>query len=174
MEEKNLEFRAVEHNDFNKLVEWEKEATNLGINPSPFPYSSHTIHNFIDNAQLSFKEKGMYRFIVEEKYEGVIGFVDFYLYNPISSRAKIGYFVDKKHRNKGYGYILKKFIIDYSFNTLNLHQLYWEIYSDNENSLKLTNKFKEVRKIGIKKDWVWKNGKYIDSHQFQIINNKTT
>ena len=69
---------------------------------------------------------------------------------------------------------MKKFIINYAFNNLNLYQIYWEIYSNNENSFKLTNKFKDVKKIGIKKDWVWKNGKYIDSHQFQMINNKTT
>ena len=174
MEEKNLEFRAVKFDDLDRLIKWEKEAMDLGENSNLFPYPDHIIQRFIESSQFSFQENGRFRFITVEKGGGVIGYIDIYEYDSVNNRAKTSCFVDKEHRNKGYGYKMKKFIIDYAFNKLNIHQIYWEIYSNNENSLKLTNKFKDVRKIGVKKDWVWKNGEYIDSHQFQMINNKTT
>jgi diamine N-acetyltransferase len=174
MEEKNLEFRAVGYEDIDRLIKWDKESMGLEENSNNFPYSENIIQRFIESSQFSFQEIGRFRFITVEKNKGVIGYIDIYEYDSINNRAKIAQYVDKEHRNKGYGYEMKKFIINHAFNNLNLYQVYWEIYSNNENSFKLTNKFKDVRKIGIKKDWVWKNGKYIDSHQFQIINNKTT
>jgi diamine N-acetyltransferase len=174
MEYKNLKFRAVEFDDFERLVDWENEIIKLRSSSNIFPHPKHIFKYFIDDSKLTFQERGMFRFIVEDKNKNIIGYVDLYEYDSINNRAKTSCFVDKKHRNEGYGYKMKKFIIDYAFNKLNLYQIYWEIYSDNENSLRLTNKFKEVRKVGVLRDWIWKDGKYIDSYIFQIINNKIT
>jgi diamine N-acetyltransferase len=60
-------------------------------------------------------------------------------------------------------------VIKYSFEKLQLHQLYANITTDNEVSLHLFQKAGFI-KSGIKKDWIKVPGGFIDEVIFQLIN----
>jgi diamine N-acetyltransferase len=75
---------------------------------------------------------------------------------------------DAQNRNKGIGSEALALIIDYSFEQLQLHQLYANIGTDNEISIQLFTKF-GFQKIGIKKDWIKVNNRYKDELLFQLI-----
>ena len=62
-------------------------------------------------------------------------------------------------------------LINYAFHQLQLHQLYANIGTENENSMQLFSKF-GFKEIGIKKEWNKVNGIYKDEFLFQLINNK--
>ena len=72
-------------------------------------------------------------------------------------------------RANGFGKEALKLLIDYSFNQLQLHQLYANIGVDNVSSLNLFATF-GFQKIGIKKDWIFNENTYQDEAIYQLIN----
>jgi diamine N-acetyltransferase len=73
------------------------------------------------------------------------------------------------NRKKNIGSEALGLLIQYSFNNLNLHQLYANIGTENEASKALFTKF-GFECIGIKKDWNLVKGVYKDEAIFQLIN----
>ena len=80
-------------------------------------------------------------------------------------------FVDKKWQNKGYASEALVLLIEYGFNTLNLHQLYCSIGVYNEPSLKLFQKH-GFKITGQKEHWTKKHGTWADEYFLQLINPK--
>jgi len=63
-----------------------------------------------------------------------------------------------------------KLFIDYSFNILNLHQLYCNITKDNQRSLNLFTNIGFVV-VGEKKQWIKYADGWLDEYLLQKINN---
>jgi diamine N-acetyltransferase len=98
-----------------------------------------------------------------------IGLIDLFDFDPKNSRAGVGLVIaDLESRNKGIGSEALELVINYSFQQLQLHQLYANIGSDNEISLQLFTKF-GFQKIGIKKDWNRVQNFFKDELLFQLI-----
>ena len=93
-------------------------------------------------------------------------------FDPKNNRAGIGILIkNNSDRNQGIGTEALGLLINYSLSHLNLNQLYANIDTENEASLKLFANF-GFQKIGIKKQWNLVNGKYKDEALFQLINNQ--
>jgi diamine N-acetyltransferase len=98
-----------------------------------------------------------------------IGLIDIFDFDPKNNRAGVGLVIGSQaHRNKGIGSEALALVVKYSFQQLQLHQLYANIGSDNEISLQLFTKF-GFQKIGIKKDWNRVNNLYKDELLYQLI-----
>jgi diamine N-acetyltransferase len=104
---------------------------------------------------------------IEDK--AAIGTIDIFDFDPFHKRAGIGILIENEaYRRKGYGSMALKCLIDYCFKTLQLHQLYCNILSNNCESMELFKKQGFVE-CGIKKDWIKSSDGYIDEHLFQLI-----
>jgi diamine N-acetyltransferase len=104
---------------------------------------------------------------ITETYE-TIGCIDLFDFDPVNMRAGIGILISEKFRNKGYASESLTMLINYTFNTLHLHQLYCNITSSNEVSLKLFQKH-GFQIIGLKKEWIRYNDTWIDEYILQLI-----
>ena len=101
-----------------------------------------------------------------------IGLIDIFEFDPKNNRAGIGILIkDSENRSQGVGTEALDLLIKYTFRNLNLHQLYANIATENEASIRLFTKFGFVN-IGTKKEWNLVNGKYKDESLFQLINNQ--
>jgi len=99
-----------------------------------------------------------------------VGSIDIFDFDPYHLRAGIGILIaDEKYRRKGLASMSLTCIIDYCFKTLQLHQLYCNILSDNPESIQLFSKLGFVQ-AGIRKEWIKTPIGYIDQHIFQLIN----
>ncbi len=99
-----------------------------------------------------------------------VGAIDLFDFDPYHNRAGVGILIgDKSDRNKGIATSALKQFIDYSFNTLQLHQLYCNITKGNEDSLKLFRKC-GFRITGRKAEWIKTPGKYLEELMLQLIN----
>jgi len=76
--------------------------------------------------------------------------------------------IDKKHRGKGIAYKAEKLLLDYAFNYLNLNKIYCQTYIDNEAVINLHLKT-GFKKIGIHKNHIYREGKYIDIQIMEIL-----
>jgi diamine N-acetyltransferase len=79
--------------------------------------------------------------------------------------------INKDNRGKGYSREALDLVINYCFNTLMVHQLFCNISSENEISMKLfTSTGFDI--IGNKKDWLHINNQWKDEYLLQLINKK--
>jgi diamine N-acetyltransferase len=166
----NIRLRALEPEDLDFLYSIENDISFWEISSTQTPFSKHLLTQYLANAHLDIYEAKQLRLvIVENESDKNVGLIDLFDFNPQHKRAGIGILIVPQSQQKGYAYEALGLLIDYSFKQLDLHQLYANITPENTSSIKLFKKhnFKEV---GIKKEWVYGNGKFKDEILFQLIN----
>lgn len=102
----------------------------------------------------------------------IIGIIQ--LYNivwGIFNDATIGYSIDKDEQGKGYAKEAVNLILEYAFNTLNLHRIQ---ASTLVNNIKSKNVLKACgfKEIGISKKYLFINGDWKDHYIFYKLNEK--
>ncbi|MGB4293497.1 MAG: GNAT family protein [Bacteroidales bacterium] len=162
--------RAVEPEDLELLYRWENNIDYWLISNTIKPFSKYILKKYIENSHKTIFETGQLRLMIDTKEnKKTIGTIDLFDFDPFHQRAGVGILIaDESSRRKGYASMALKCLIDYCFNTLQLHQLYCNILSSNCESMELFKKLGFV-KTGIKKDWVKTSNGYLDEHLFQLI-----
>jgi diamine N-acetyltransferase len=98
-----------------------------------------------------------------------IGSVDLFEFEPTHHRAGVGILILQDFRGKGYASEALDLLIRYSFEVLQLHQLFCNIAPDNDDSIRLFES-KGFKLAGTKKDWNRVRNKWQDECLFQLIN----
>ncbi|MFC7774141.1 GNAT family N-acetyltransferase [Flavobacterium sp. GCM10027622] len=163
--------RALEPEDLEFVYRLENDETIWEVSNTQTPYSRFLIRQYLENAHQDIYEAKQLRLaICKNENDEAIGLIDLFDYDPQNKRAGVGIIVaNPEERHQGVGNESLKLLIAYAFSKLNLHQLYANIASHNEASLKLFANF-GFQRIGIKKDWIYHNGKFHDEELFQLIN----
>jgi len=164
----NIVLRALEPEDLDFLFETENNEDFWEVSGTTAPFSKFVLKQYIANAGQSIYEALQQRFVIEVNKQAV-GMIDLFDFNPDHHRAGIGILILPNFEGKGYAKEALKLIINYSFNTLQLHQLYANITSDNTRSIQLFSTL-SFTQIGCKKDWILSNTTYKDELLFQLIN----
>jgi diamine N-acetyltransferase len=172
MRYKNIKLRALEPEDLEILYEWENNDTYWPISNTVAPFSRYTLKRYIENSHKNIYETGQLRLMIEKVDDKItIGTIDIFEFDPFHKRAGIGILIaNETYRRKGYASMSLTCLIQYCFNTLQLHQLYCNIMANNLESIDLFQKHGFIR-IGIKKDWILTSEGYQDEYLFQLINN---
>jgi diamine N-acetyltransferase len=102
--------------------------------------------------------------------KATIGTIDIFDFDPFHKRAGLGILIaNESYRRKGYASMSLTCLTEYCFKTLQLHQLYCNILSNNGESMELFKKQGFVE-TGIKKEWINTPEGYLDEHLLQLIN----
>ena len=166
----HIHLRALEPADIDFLFDIENDSTFWEVSSTQTPFSRHLLEQYIANAHLDIYEvKQLRLMIVENDTNEPVGLLDLFDFNPQHQRAGVGIIVISSAQQKGYASAALSLLIPYSFTTLQLHQLFANITSDNEHSLSLF-KNQGFRAIGTKKEWIHSNGQFKDEILFQLIN----
>jgi diamine N-acetyltransferase len=162
--------RALEPEDLEFVYAIENNESVWEVSNTQTPYSRFLIKQYLENAHQDIYEAKQLRLaICLNDSQKAIGLIDLFDFDPKNSRAGVGLVIaDLESRNKGIGSEALELVINYSFQQLQLHQLYANIGSDNEISLQLFTKF-GFQKIGIKKDWNRVQNFFKDELLFQLI-----
>ena len=173
MKYKEIDLRAPEPEDLELLYDWENNTSYWIISSTIVPFSKYTRKRYLENSHKTIYETGQLRLMIDHIPDGkTIGTIDLFDFDPFHKRAGVGILIaDEAYRRKGYASMALKCLVDYCFATLQLHQLYCNILSNNSESMDLFRKMGFVQ-AGIKKDWVKTNDGYIDEHLFQLINSR--
>jgi len=165
----NIELRAPELQDIDILYQWENDETIWYLSNTNIPFSRFDLEQFILNSNHDIYSEKQYRFmIVKTDDMKAMGCIDLFDFDPKNKRVGIGILIDEKYRNQGFATEALSLIIDYAFEQLDVHQLFCNILSSNAESL-LLFKRKQFSEIGVKKDWVFLQGKYHDEILLQLI-----
>ncbi len=164
--------RALEPEDLEFIYAIENNEDIWEVSNTFTPYSRFLIKQYLENAhQDIFEAKQLRLVICKNGSQEAIGLIDLFDFDAFHSRAGIGIIIqENQDRNLGFGSEALQLLIQYAFSKLQLHQLFANISSDNENSKKLFTKF-GFQKIGTKKDWNKVKDIFKDEEMYQLIAN---
>ncbi len=167
---KKILLRAMEMSDVDILYKWENDTVIWHLGNIVTPFSKYTLEQYVKNShQDIYTSKQLRLMIALSSTDTPVGCIDLFDYDPSNNRAGVGILISHKHRDKGYASEALGLLIEYSFKTLNLNQLYCNIISSNKTSLKLFQKFK-FKITGLKKKWIRIGNKWEDEYTLQLIN----
>jgi diamine N-acetyltransferase len=167
--------RALEPSDIDILYSWENDREIWKVSNTIVPYSKYILKEYLEKSHLDIYQTKQLRLMIDLKYDKgtrlkSIGTIDLFDFDPYHNRAGVGILIgDKSERKKGYASMTLKSLINYAFNTLQLHQIYCNILTDNKDSLNLFLKHGFII-IGEKKEWIKVPEEYIGEYMLQLIN----
>ncbi len=161
--------RALEPADIDLLYQWENDTENWVVSNTQTPFSRFVLEQYITSAHEDIYTAKQLRLIVCKTDSSPIGSIDLFDFDPNNLRAGLGILIgDKSERKKGYASEALKLLVDYCFTSLNLHQLYCNITTDNEASILLFQKH-GFQITGIKKQWIREGKKFKDELLLQLV-----
>lgn len=172
LEGKNLILRALEPADVDFLYKWENDEKLWHLSNTITPFSRFILEQYILNAHQDIYTNKQLRLMIDIKNgdrNSPIGSIDLFDFDPINKRAGIGILIVEKERNRGYASEALELFVNYCFTKLQLHQIYCNITADNQASLQLFKKH-NFTLIGLKKEWIFVNDRWIDEYAYQLIN----
>ena len=161
--------RAIEPTDIDVLYQWENDTETWKVSNTQTPFSRFVLEQYITSAHEDIYTAKQLRLIICDTANQPIGCIDLFDFEPNHQRAGIGILIaDKSDRRKGYASEALELLIEYCFHSLNLHQIYSNITTDNEPSILLFQKH-GFHITGIKKQWIRDGGKFKDELLLQKI-----
>ncbi len=106
--------------------------------------------------------------ILLKKGKKLIGMVNIYSLNYKDKKAKIGYWIGKHYRRKGYAFEASKSMIEFAFSNLNLNKITGNTLAENKASNNLLKKL-GFKKMGIAKKDRFVDGKFMDCNIWEKI-----
>lgn len=172
MNGRKVALRSPEPSDIDFLYECENDRSVWQVSNTTVPYSHFAIEQYVMNAQLDIYATRQLRFMIDaiDQDQGIhpVGTIDLYDFDPANRRAGVGILIVRDERRKGYASEALELLIDYAFNTLNLHQLFCHIAASNIVSLNLFASL-GFNIIGLKKHWLIINNHWVDEYMLQRI-----
>lgn len=167
---KKIHLRALEPEDLDFLYTIENNESFWEVSSTQTPFSRFVLEQYIVNSHQDIFEAKQLRLIIVDNISNIsVGMIDLFEFNPLHKRAGIGILIVESEQHKGFASEAIELLINYSFNQLNLHQLFANITADNTKSLELFKKL-NFKNIGIKKEWIFSKGAFKDEVLFQLIN----
>ena len=166
----HIYLRALEPEDLEFVYALENDTTIWEISQTQTPYSKFLIRQYLENAQQDIFEAKQLRLAIckNDSFEA-IGLIDLFDFDPKNRRAGVGILIQNPaNRQQGFGNQALDLLIQYSFEVLQLHQLFANISADNQASIALFTTF-GFQCVGIKKDWNFNQGKFSDEGLYQLI-----
>lgn len=166
----SIYLRALEPEDLEFVYALENDLSVWEVSQTQTPYSKFLIHQYLENAHQDIYQAKQLRLAIckNDSFEA-IGLIDLFDFDPKNKRAGIGIIIQETtDRNQGFGSQALELLIQYSFEHLAMHQLFANIATNNEASIKLFTTF-GFQLVGIKRDWNFNHGTYNDEALYQLI-----
>lgn len=159
--------RAVEPHDVTWFFDWENDTDNWLVSGTVTPFSRNDLERYVRSIRDIYADRQLRLVIATE--EEPVGCLDLYDFDPLHKRAGIGILIgDKDARRKGIAEDALRTLVDYAFDTLQLHQLYANIPANNDASKALFEKVGFVQ-AGVRRDWLLTSAGWVDEHLYQLI-----
>ncbi|MCK9414279.1 MAG: GNAT family N-acetyltransferase [Prolixibacteraceae bacterium] len=163
-----ITLRALEPEDIDLLYEWENSEDNWTVSQTISPFSKHVLALYIKDSDKDIYAAKQLRLMISPNVGKSVGAIDLFDFDPINQRVGIGILIhNKKDRSKGYATSALNLMVRYCFEKLGIHQIYANILTGNEASLKLFSKA-GFQLTGTKKEWIRDEGIWKDEHLMQL------
>ena len=163
-----IKLRALEIDDLEWIIKIENDQQNWKYSNTISPLSKEKILDYINNYKIDFFETKEIKFVISSIQNLPLGIVDLYDFKPVHRRACVGIIVDKKFQNNGIAKEALSLLEQWAINRLGIYQFYANVAEENLISIRLFEGL-NYKKICLKKDWNFYNGKFNNEFTFQKI-----
>ncbi len=162
--------RALEPEDLEFIYRLENNEAIWEVSNTQTPYSRFLIRQYLENAHQDIYEAKQLRLaICRAGSFDALGLIDLFDFDPVNQKAGVGIIIEQEgNRNSGFGKEALGLLIEYTFQKLQLHQLYANIDLANVASVSLFTNF-GFQLAGVKKDWIRRDNTYFDEALYQLI-----
>lgn len=162
-----ITLRALEPDDLELLYQWENNSEVWKVSNTHTPMSKFILANYIKSSDADIWEKKELRLIIENNQQKSVGTIEVFDFDPYHQRAGLGIIIfEKTNRREGIASEAINIIIEYLKNEIGIYQIYVNIATDNQPSIKLFEKL-SFELIGIKKHWLKRPTGWIDELMYQ-------
>lgn len=161
--------REMRDDDLEHIFDWENRPELDYLGNEHEPLSEGQISNFINHSTGDIYLDGQLRLMIDID-DSTVGCIDLFEFDQHNQRAGVGILIaETENRKHGYAKEALNLLMNYSFEILNLRQLFCHIPVDNEASKRLFAScgFQET---GRYRDWVKKGSQFVDAAIMQRIN----
>lgn len=159
--------RAVEPHDVNHFFKWENDTDIWLVSGTTTPFSRTDLERYVRSIRDIYADRQL-RLVIATS-EKPVGSIDLFDFDPLHKRSGVGILIGEKDaRNKGIALDALLTVVDYAFDTLQLHQLYANIPANNDASIALFEKA-GFEKAGVRRDWLHTTAGCVDECLYQLI-----
>lgn len=162
--------RALELGDLcGDYIGWFNDAEVCQFNSHhSLPYNSLKAESYLKQVMVS--DKDLVLAIMHKQDERHIGNISLQNINFINRSAEFAIILGAKdYWHRGYAKAAAQMIINHGFKALNLHRIYCGTSVDNIGMQKLA-KHLSMSQEGLRKQALYKNGKYLDVLEYGLLN----
>lgn len=159
-------FRSITSDDIDLIMVWENNQKNWKVSSTTQAYTREQVEQFVNLDQDIFLHEQLRLIVCLNETNEVIGNVDLFDFENVHKRVGVGILIDEDYRNKGYANQCVQLVEEYSKIILGVKNLFCNILTDNEYSIKLFEKNNYIR-IGEKKNWHQYNGDWYNEFFYQ-------
>lgn len=158
-----LSLRKLKLSDAKQIEElagdYEVAKTTLTI-PHPYPEGSAVIfiQNMLDSETYA---------IIHKESNQLIGMMTLKIH-PTYQRGELGYWVGKSFWGKGYGTEAARALVQYGFESLQLHKIYAQAFTTNPGSWRIMEKL-GLKYEGTLRQHVYRFGEFYDLAQYGLL-----
>ncbi|MEG0453173.1 MAG: GNAT family protein [Coprobacillus sp.] len=170
IETKRLILRCFDYLDSDTMLKnWIADENVQSLYAEPVYTTKNAVNKLLDTYISSYEKKDYYRWaIILKENNDCIGQIAYFLVNSDNHFAEIEYCIGSNFQKKGFATEATKAIIDFGFNTMNLHKIQISHKSMNIPSQRV------IEKCGFKYEGTWRdfffvNGEYIDRLYYSIL-----
>lgn len=161
--------RPLEPEDIELLYRWENNMELWELSNTRVPFSRYILNQYILNSSKDIYETKQLRLIIENWQRNAVGAVDLFDFDPWHMRAGVGILIhNAEDRRRGYASDALMALAAYAVHSLGLKQLYANISSENEDSIRLFEGAGYVQN-GVKKYWLKTSTGWQDELFYQKI-----
>ncbi len=158
--------RPVSRVDIPRMLRWVNDPDVRQFVSSSFPITQKSEEEWVDSLG---KNKNDVVLIIETKSGEAIGTMGLHNINWIDRVATTGAMIgEKQYWGQGYGVDAKMALLDYAFNTLNLHRVNSDVYEFNERSTKYSLRC-GYKIEGRRRKALFRKGQYWDKIELGLL-----
>lgn len=167
---KRIRLRGVEKTDVQKFYEWINDPEVTAGLAIYLPMSISDEEKWLESiGNRDPHEKPMAIEVKEGKGWKLIGNCGFFNIEWTHRTGELGIMIgDKSVWNKGYGTETMELLLQYGFETLNLHRIFLRVYSTNPRAIRSYEKAGFIHE-GTMREALYRNGKYADIHFMSVL-----
>jgi RimJ/RimL family protein N-acetyltransferase len=159
---KRIYLRPVLLNDVPYLTRWMNDQEVTHFLTAVYPITPEEEEKWIRGSE-DRKSTDIVLAIVLADSDEIIGIQGLHRISFLDGEATMGYFIGRKDLwGQGYGTEAQMILLEYAFNTLNLHKVSAEVYDFNPRSEACLKKCGYDRE-GVKREHRYRNGRRVDS-----------
>ncbi len=155
--------RAVEKSDLKFLHELINDPKNRQFLSVFRPMSMMDEEEYVERAHKNAVEGKEFSFMIcDKKYKKPVGNCGIFRIKNIAKNGEIGITLLKKYQNKGYGTDAIRTLLEFGFESLNMHLIQISALSSNERAVHVYKDKVGFRYDATLRERIYKNGKYVD------------